>query len=363
MINKNKGTIIIVSILVSFLIGCLGTYILLLNTDLGSNIIKNISKGNYTETSIAQAIDKIYDSVVVVEGFKQDTLYSTGTGFVYKKDNEKAYIMTNNHVINESETVKIILSNNEIIDAKITGKETYSDIAVLEVDSSKILSVAPLGNTKDLKAGDTVFTIGSPEGAEYFGTVTKGVLSAKDRLVEVSYSGNISDYYMKVLQTDAAINPGNSGGPICDINGSVIGITNMKLVDDSVEGMGFAIPIEDAIHFAEILEEGKEIVRPFFGISMIDVTNTYYLWQNKITIPDNVTEGVVVLEVSDNSPASNIGLQKGDIITKLADENISSIAKFRYVLYKHEVGEEIEVTYIRDGKINTTKLTLIENNN
>ena len=365
MKNNNKSTILIVSILVSFLSGCFGAYLLVINSNLGQNVIKNITESKYTETSIAKAVDKIYDAVVVVEAYKQDTLYSTGTGFVYKKEGNNAYIMTNNHVVDGAESIKLILSNNEEIDAKVLGKETYSDMAILQTGADKILSVASLGNTDDLKAGDTVFTVGSPEGAEYFGTVTKGVLSAKDRLVAVSYSGSTSDYYMRVLQTDAAINPGNSGGPICNISGDVIGITSMKLVDASVEGMGFAIPIEDALHYAETLEKGKTIIRPFFGISMMDINsnNAFTLWQSGITIPDDVTEGVVILEVTDNSPASKAGLKKGDIILQLAEEKIKSVAKFRYELYRHEVGEKVEVTYMRNGKIKTKKVTLTENPN
>ena len=365
MKKNNKGTIVIVSILVSFLAGVFGAYLLVINSDLGQNVIKNVTESKYTETSISKAVDKIYDAVVVVEAYKQNTLYSTGTGFVYKKSGSKAYVMTNNHVVDGASEIKLVLSNNDEIDAKVLGRETYSDMAILEVDADKILAVASLGNTDDIKAGDTVFTVGSPEGAEYFGTVTKGVLSAKDRLVAVSYSGSTSDYYMRVLQTDAAINPGNSGGPICDVSGNVIGITSMKLVDDSVEGMGFAIPIEDALYYAETLEKGKEIVRPFFGISMMDINtnNAFTLWQAGVTIPDDVNEGVVVLEVTNNSPASKAGLQKGDIILQLADEKITSVAKFRYELYKHEVGEKVEVTYMRDGKIKTKTVTLSENSN
>ena len=365
MNNSNKSTIIIVTILISFLSGCFGAYLLVINSDLGQNVVKNITESKYTETSIAKAVEKVYDAVVVVEAYKQDSLYSTGTGFVYKKEGNKAFAMTNNHVVDGADSIKLILSNNEEIEAKVLGKETYSDMAILETDATKILAVASLGNTDKLKAGDTVFTVGSPEGAEYFGTVTKGVLSAKDRLVEVSYSGSVSDYYMRVLQTDAAINPGNSGGPICNISGDVIGITSMKLVDDSVEGIGFAIPIEDAVHYAELLEKGETIIRPFFGISMMDINsnNNYTLWQSGITIPEDVTEGVVVLEVTNNSPASKAGLKKGDIILQLGDEKIKSVAKFRYELYKHEVGEKVEVKYMRNGKIKTKKVTLEKNPN
>ena len=225
-------------------------------------------------------------------------------------------------------------------------------------DSDKIVA-ATTGASDKSTVGDTVFTVGSPEGSDYAGTVTKGILSAKDRLVEVALSNSqTSDYYMQVLQTDAAINPGNSGGPLCNTNGEVIGITNMKLVDDTVEGMGFAIPIEDALKVAEVLEKDGKVSRPYIGISMLDLSNSYYLWQSGIMVPENVNNGVAVVKVESNSPADKAGIKKGDIITKLAGKDTKSLADFRYELYKHSPNDSVEVTYIRDGKEQKTKLTL-----
>ena len=361
MKKSSVGAVLIVSVLLSFICGTMGAYMIVNNTTV-ENVIKNISEEKVVENSIADAVDKIYDAVVVVEGFNNGQLVSTGTGFVYKENGNKAYIMTNNHVISGCGSVKVIFSDNSEADVQVMGSEVYSDIAVLAVDKSKILATASLGETEKLRVGDTLFTVGSPEGADYAGTVTKGILSGKDRLVEVALSGSsTSDYYMKVLQTDAAINPGNSGGPICNINGEVIGITNMKLVDDSVEGMGFAIPIEDALFYAATLETGSQVVRPYFGISMLDITDSYYLWQYGINVPKNVEEGVAIIEVAAGSPADKAGLKKGDIIIKLGDEDISSVAEFRYALYKHKSGEEVEVKYIRDSQEATIKVKLTEN--
>ena len=267
--------------------------------------------------------------------------------------------MTNHHVISGCDKIKIILSNKKELSATVRGSEAYSDIAVLTVDSKDAPSVAVLGKSDKTRVGDTLFAIGSPEGADYAGTVTKGILSGKNRMVAVALSNsNTSDYYMKVLQTDTAINPGNSGGPLCNINGEVIGITNMKLVDNNVEGMGFAIPIEDAIYYAAILENGNSIERPYLGVSILDITDSYYLWQNRIVVPEGIKKGVAILEVSKASPASRAGLKKGDIVTKISGEEISSAAEFRYQLYKHKVGEKIEITYIRNGKTNTIKARL-----
>ena len=168
---------------------------------------------------------------------------------------------------------------------------------------------------------------------------------------------------MKVLQTDAAINPGNSGGPICNINGEVVGVTNMKLVDDTVEGMGFAIPIEDALIYASILEKGEAVKRPYLGIGMCDVDDSERLFYNKVIVDDNIKEGAVILEVADNSPASDSKLKKGDVVIELAGEKIKTVAHLRYELYKHTPGDTIEVKYIRNGKEKKVSVKLVENYN
>lgn len=359
--NKNKSNIIviIVAVLLSFVSGTVGAFLVITNVpSVSKNIVENVSKLEYNETSIADSVDKVKDAVVVVMSYKNNIQISTGTGFVYKKDGDTSYIMTNNHVIDGADKVQLILDDGNTIDATVVGGETYSDIAVLTSTSDKLTTVIEIGDSSESRVGDTVFTVGSPMGEEYRGTVTKGTLSGKDRLVAVSFSGTTSDYYMKVLQTDAAINPGNSGGPLLNINGEVIGVNSLKLVEDEIEGMGFAIPIEDALNYAETLESGNTVERPYVGIGMLDITDQYYLWQNGISIPNNITEGVAILTVENNSPASNAGIQKGDIIIKLNDTDISSVAEFRYELYKHNVGDTINITYIRDGKENTAKVTL-----
>lgn len=361
MKKTNIGVILIVSILLSFICGALGSYLIMENIPSKSTIIKSGSTTLTEENSIAGGVSNVYDAVVVVEGINKGQLASTGTGFIYKQLDGTSYIMTNHHVINGVESVKIILSDQTEVEAEVRGSEAYSDIAVLATSSDKVSKVAILGDSSKLRVGDTLFAIGSPEGADYAGTVTKGILSGRDRLVAVALTNSTtSDYFMKVLQTDAAINPGNSGGPLCNINGEVIGITNMKLVDSTVEGMGFAIPIEDALFYAATLEKGKTVVRPYFGIGMLDIGNSYYLWQNGITLPDKVKDGIVVLEVAEKSPASKAKLQKGDIILSLGGEKIKSIAEFRYQLYKHTAGEEVEVEYMRDNKVKKTTVKLTE---
>ena len=365
MKKGNVGVILIVVVLLSFICGSLGAYVIMETISIPSSPTVSVSRGSvkYSEdNSIAEGVSRVYDAVVVVEGFTNGTLSSTGTGFIYKQSKNTFYIMTNHHVINGAESVKVILSDSTEVEASVRGTEAYSDIAVLSITTDKVKAVATLGSSSQLNVGDTLFTIGSPEGAEYAGTVTKGILSGKDRLVAVALTNTgSSDYYMRVLQTDAAINPGNSGGPICNINGEVIGITNMKLVDSTVEGMGFAIPIEDALLYASKLEKGENIVRPYFGVGMLDLSNSFALWQSGVVIPDSVQEGVVITQIADNSPAAKAGLKKGDIILSIATKKVKSIAEFRYELYKHEVGEEIVVEYYRGGKIKKAKVMLAEN--
>lgn len=360
----NIPAFIVLIIIISLISGSLGAYAIILTNSSKLTTDGGIVKSNaiLNETnSIADAVEKVYDTVIVVEVYSdKNELVSTGTGFVYKKSNNKAYLMTNNHVISAGKKVKVLFTDGTEEEATIVGSDAYSDIAVLTInDSSKIVS-ATIGKSTSSKVGDTVFTVGSPEGSDYAGTVTKGILSATERLVAVALENNqTSDYYMQVLQTDAAINPGNSGGPICNINGEVIGITNMKLVDDTVEGMGFAIPVEEALKVAEILEKDGKITRPKLGISVATINNKIELYyQSGILVPNDINEGIVIVSVEKDTPAEKGGLAKGDIIIKLANTKVSTLADFRYELYKHSVGEEIEVTYIREGKESKAKIKL-----
>lgn len=359
--NGNITTVVlVVSILLSFVCGMLGAY-LICQTVSVEQVVKNITTSELVENSISSSVDKVYESTVVVIASSKGKQISTGTGFIYKKNNGKAYIMTNNHVIDGADSVEVEFNDkSDRVDAEIVGGDTYADIAVLTIKDDNY-TVVEMGEVDSLKLGDTIFTVGSPMGVNYKGTVTKGILSGKERMVEVNLSGTTSDYYMKVLQIDAAVNPGNSGGPLCDVSGKVIGIISLKIVQDEVEGMGFAIPIEDAVKYASLIEEGGEISRPYLGISMLDLTEEYYLWQNRINIPDGVDEGIAIISVEDGTPASKAGLKKGDIIVKLNDDKTRTLAEFRYELYKHEVGEKIKLTFYRDGKEQTAEVTLGKN--
>lgn len=304
-----------------------------------------------TDEGIADAVEKIYDAVVVVENYVEDKLYATGTGFVYKEGKDKAYILTNCHVVDSATKVKVIFTNNSVIEAKIIGQDEYSDIAVLEVDSKNILTVATIGSSENLRVGDTTFAVGAPlDATTYSWTVTRGILSGKNRLVEVNTSSNIyqnNNSVMEVLQTDTAINSGNSGGPLCNSNGEVIGITNMKISSSTVEGMGFAIPIETAISYADKYISGEQIIRPYLGISMYDVTN-------KLT----GVSGIYIQTVEENSPAQKAGLKSGDVIIEFNGVKVETSAYLKHELYKYNVGDEVTVKFYRDNKEKTTKIIL-----
>lgn len=328
----------------------------------GIQTIINKSEKEVTvnENGIADAVEKLYDAVVVVQNFQKNTQVASGTGFVYKTEGDKAYIFTNHHVINGASKVKVLFTNNKSYEVEIVGSDTYADIAVLKIDKDKIISVAQLGSYENARLGDTLFTIGAPLETEYSWTVTRGILSGKDRLVEISTTTNnqADKWVMKVMQTDASINSGNSGGPIANSNGEVIGITNMKLVSSGVEGMGFAIPIEDALNCAKKLEENGKIVRPLLGVGTLDVTDTQAMRQYGFTIDESIESGAVVGYIQKGSPADETGIQAGDVITKFGDYNIKNSSYLKYYLYMYSVGDKVKCTYIRGTKEYTVTVNL-----
>lgn len=362
--KNNKSNSRLLAYIITFFVGMIVMYLLIyyvlpINKD-NTVINKSEKEVTVTDSGIADAVEKLYDSVVVITGISNGQEASGGTGFVYKVDGKKAYILTNNHVINGMDSAKVTFTNGEESDAKIIGGDANSDTAVLSVESNEIAKVANIGSSSEARLGDTVFAIGSPVSTEYSWTVTRGILSGKDRMVQVSLNNNNSteNYALKVIQTDASINSGNSGGPLANANGEVIGITNMKLVSDSIEGIGFAIPIEDAVTIAEdIIADGK-VARPLLGVSMMDLSNRYNLYQQGITLNTELTSGVVVVEVQKGSPASKAGLKRGDIIISLDNEKAGDVATLRYLLYKHSVGDTVTLKYERNGKTETANVKL-----
>ena len=295
------------------------------------------------DTGIADAVEKVYDSVVVVENHVNGKLYGTGSGFVYKTDNSYGYILTNSHVLQNATEVQVKFTNNETTKAEVLGNDDFSDIAVLKVPKKNVIQVAQLGDNSKMRVGDTTFAIGTPlDSKTYSWSVTRGILSGKDRMVSSGSS------YMKVLQTDTPINSGNSGGPLCNANGEVIGITNMKLASDLIEGMGFAIPIETATNNADNFVKGTKVERPYIGVSIYDASQSFFSSETY----------VVVDGVEPESPAEKAGMKKGDIITKIDNDKVENASYFKYKLYAHKVGETVNITVKRDNKEITLKVKL-----
>lgn len=306
---------------------------------------KTIKDVTVTVTGIADAVEKVYDSVVTVKNYVRGQLYSTGSGFVFKTDDKYGYILTNYHVINGGSQVSVVFTNNKEENVNVVGYDEYSDVAVLAVEKSSIISIAQIGSSENLRIGDTTFAVGTPvDSSVYSWSVTRGILSGKNRIVQVD------NYVMSVLQTDTAINSGNSGGPLCNSNGEVIGITNMKLASSQIEGMGFAIPIEDAIKNAESIISGEKISRPYLGVSIYD-SNNYFSGET----------GIYVESVEQGGAADKAGMKKGDKIIKVEDVEVSNTSYFRYQLYKYNIGDKIKITVVRDGSEKVLTVTLKSN--
>ena len=368
--KKKSPSLILICCLVAFLIG-VGFMYALVNSPLLSN--KNSKSSTSSNTcsncntgttivengGISESVLKVYDTVVMVKVFKNNNAAGSGSGVIYKKDNNYGYILTNQHVIEGSTSVKIHLTSGVDVDGEVLGGDKFMDIAVIRIAANNVNAVAPLGSTESLKLGSTVFAIGTPVGERYFNTVTGGFISGIHRKVNVSVEST-NDWVQEVIQIDAAINPGNSGGALFDFNGDLIGITSMKLIDSQIEGMGFAIKIEDAIKHVDAFEKGESIKRPYLGISYINVTEKAALAYYGYNIDSSLTEGVVVDKVEDNSVAKKAGIQRGDVIVKLNDDNASSSAFLRYLLYKYNIGDTIKVTYNRNGKEYTTDVKLTD---
>ena len=340
-------------IILAFFLGVSGTiavYKFLPNESVVVN--RNENKVTITESdTLKTSISKVYDAVLLIEATTRNGK-STGSGFAYKKDDKNGYIITNAHVVANATSVKITDSEGKNYDAKILGSDTFADIAVLSTNAENIKLIVEIGDSSKIELGDTIFTVGSPLGIEYFGTVTKGIIAGKNRLV------GSSSIMLEAIQIDAAINEGNSGGPLLNINGQVIGVNSMKIASDKIEGMGFAIPINTVMSYVDRLEKGEPIDRPVFGVTVSDVNNTWQLYSYGIIIDQSVEYGTVLVTVEKDYPAYKAGLQKGDVIIEIDGTKIEDTSHFRYSLYKYKIGDTINVKYYRNNRIYETKVVL-----
>ena len=378
-----KGVTFLIIILIGFLSGALGSFVTLQLYQKQGNQATNNTTNTVTQTSYknenatTQAVNKVKDAVVSVITYsanRQNSVFgndetdtdtdsqqvaSEGSGVIYKKNGKDAYLVTNTHVIKGASKVDIRLADGTKVPGEIVGSDTFSDIAVVKISSEKVTTVAEFGDSSKLNVGETAIAIGSPLGSEYANTVTQGIISSLNRNVSLK-SQDGQAISTKAIQTDTAINPGNSGGPLVNIQGQVIGITSSKIASNggtSVEGLGFAIPSNDAQNIIKQLESDGKVTRPALGIQMVNLANIGASDLRKLNIPSSVTSGVVVKSVQSNMPASG-HLEKYDVITKVDDKNISSSTDLQSALYNHSIGDNIKITYYRNGKEETTTVKL-----
>lgn len=310
------------------------------------------AKTNNSYTS-AKASEKVSDSVVGILCYSDDvpdqadttTASSQGSGIIFSQD---GYVITNAHVIGNSKTayaIRVVTSDGKVYKAGVVGYNSRTDIAVLKMDDAKGLTPATFGDSSQLEVGQDIIVVGNPGGLDYQNTTTKGVISALDRKLSTSS-------LTKYIQTDAAINPGNSGGPLVNYYGQVVGITTSKIVSETYEGMGFAIPSQTVKSIVDTLvKNGYVEGRVKIGISGIAVTSDQ-------ASNYNIPQGIYVQSIVSGGPCDGTSLEEGDIITEVDGETITSFADVYAILETHKPGDKIKVKYYSsssgDGEVEIT---------
>lgn len=322
------------------------------------------------DATATSAYNKVSDAVVSVLNFSQtgkDSFQeaSEGSGVIYKKSGDAAYVVTNNHVINGAAQIQAMLHDGQKVTATLVGKDAMTDLAVLKIAADKVTTTAAFGDSNKIQVGQKVLAIGSPLGSQYASSVTEGIISAKKRLVESSSEDGQNYGGSTVIQTDAAINPGNSGGPLINFAGQVIGINSMKLSSSasgtSVEGMGFAIPSNQVVDIVNKLVKYGQVTRPAIGIGLVELSAvTVDDQKSLLKIPDTVKGGVVVMSLTPNGPAAKAGIQKYDVITGIDGKTVTGQADLREELYKHDLNDTVTITYYHQAEKKTVKVKLTQ---
>ena len=342
--------------------------------------VSNVQYSN--ETSTTQAVEKVQDAVVSVINYQTQSSNSLssifgniessdelavageGSGVIYKKDGDTAYIVTNNHVISGAEKIDILLASGEKLSGELVGADTYSDIAVIKIAADKVTTIAEFANSDTIKVGETAIAIGSPLGSVYANTVTQGIISSLSRTV-TSQTEDGQTISTNAIQTDAAINPGNSGGPLINIQGQVIGINSSKITSSSVsssgvaiEGMGFAIPSNDVVQIINQLETNGKVTRPALGVQMVNLTDLSTSQLEKAGLANtDLTSGVLIVSTQPGLPADG-KFEPYDVIIEIDGETIENKSDLQSELYKHQIGDTITVTYYRNNKKMTVDIKL-----
>lgn len=322
-----------------------------------SSITAASSSGSSLTTE--QVADLVSPSVVVIT--TEQVVYSqwswygqnqvesgAGSGVIISSD---GYILTCAHVVDGASTITVTIGDKDYT-ATLVGEDTTSDIAVIKIDADG-LTPATVGNSDSLKVGQSVMAVGNPLG-ELGGTVTGGMISALNRSVTIQGSSSVNT--MSLIQMDASVSPGNSGGGLFNMNGELVGIVNAKSSSSDAEGLGFAIPINDAIKVAqELLENGYVTGRPYLGITYLAVTDAQTASQLGVN-----AYGVYVVEVVKGGPAEKAGLQAGDRIVSVDGTEIASKDDLGTLMQKHAAGDTLSITIAREGQMQTVNVTLGE---
>ncbi|MDO5389284.1 MAG: trypsin-like peptidase domain-containing protein, partial [Clostridia bacterium] len=318
-----------------------------------------------SEDSIAKVVAGVENSVVNIS-IKAQTASNwfgqtyesegSGSGIIYKVDGDKVYIVTNNHVVEDANSVTVSITGKEQVSAKLVGKDASSDLAVISVSKADLtaagvtdVTAAKFGNSDDMQVGETVIPIGNALGQGK--TATLGIISAQNKEI------NIDGKTLTVIQTDAAINPGNSGGALVNTSGEVIGINTAKLSSDAVEGIGYAIPISSAKTIIDTLMENGTVDKPYLGIQGYTIDENFEKIYG-INIP-----GVFVSKVETGSAAEEAGLEATDIITAIDGTAVADIDSLSSEISKHKSGDSITLTIIRDGRQEMTVTATLQNQN
>ena len=338
-------------------------------------IFTNVNKNDHTNDSALTPTNKHYTdtmksanstvkSVVTVEneGTKNTSVPNNtskadneiGSGVVYKKVGDSLFIMTNAHVVGNKDKQKITFGNNKSVQGKVIGTDKWSDIAVIKAKSAddSVKSIT-IGNSNHLVLGEPIIVVGNPLGVDFKESVSDGIVSGLDRHVPVDIDKDDSyDVLMKAFQINAPVNPGNSGGAVVDRDGKLIGIVSLKIDMDNVEGMGFAIPINDAQKIAAHLEKEGKIEYPNTGIKIKNVADIDDDERQSIKLPDSVKNGIIVGEVKPNAPGDKSRLKKDDVIVELDGKRIEDNLRYRQIIFNHrEDKSTLKAKVYRDGKV------------
>lgn len=340
-------------------------YTVVRQDDLNRTAIERISLD--LDTDLTEVVERTMPTVVGVENERQqvDGIFGqgggTGSGVIYKQEDGSIYIVTNQHVIEGATGLNVIFASGQRVEATLLGEDVFTDLAVLVVNDPMEVTTAEFGDSDLTKVGEDVFAIGNPLGLDLSGSVTRGIISGKERMIPIDLSrdGRV-DWQVEVMQTDAAINPGNSGGALINRIGQLIGINSMKIAESAIEGIGFTIPINEAIPVIQELEADGEVRRAFLGIeaySLVEIPRSQ--WQETLSLPEDITQGVVLERIVAGSPAEQGQLERFDVIVRLDDTPVNTMIELRKYLYRDKApGEVMMVHYYRGEELLTTELEL-----